>query len=127
MRTVIIDPLLAGAIRLYVNQRGLPHTAYLFHKMADVRQYTLSGRWLHTACTQCGISGDHVYIHALRRTVITWLFKAGLGFVIAFGAMLADRPDVGRCFFFVACIIMQAFVLYLGVGATFSNIIHTPT
>ena len=93
--------------------------------MADVRQYTLSGRWLHSACTQCGISGDHVYIHALRRTVITWLFKAGLGFVIAFGAMLADRPDVAGCFFFVAWV--QASVLYLRVGATFSNRIHTPT
>ena len=117
MRTVTVDPLLAKAIRLYVNQRGLPRNAYLFHKMADVRQYTLSGRWLHSACTQCGISGDHVYIHALHRTVITWLFKAGLGFVIVIGALLADQPDVAGCIFF--CRIVAAFVLHPEVDATF--------
>ena len=77
VRRVRIDPLLAEAIRLYWTQAKLPMSAYLFHHDANRMQRNPYDRWLRVACKKCQIVGDHVHVHALRRTVITWLYEAG--------------------------------------------------
>ena len=76
-RCVRIDPLLAEALRLYTTAIEIPRNAYLFHHPTDCMAPIDEDRWFKMACKNCGLSGDHLHLHALRRTVITWLYEAG--------------------------------------------------
>ena len=76
-RRVKIDPLLAEALQMYIHHAALSKDTYLFHNRIDHTRPCTSVRWFKDACTECGISGDHVHLHALRRTVLTWLYEAG--------------------------------------------------
>ena len=76
-REFTIDPVLGDALgRAIACNRG---SAYVFpaHRGIGRRPEGANDLWLRRLCTQCGIHGDHVHVHALRRTTISMLLDAG--------------------------------------------------
>lgn len=79
IRWVRIDSILADRLKAYLQRFPAPGDGYLFaHQCGGPYKInTFSGTWLKRLCSSCGIEGPHVQQHALRRTVITWLYEAG--------------------------------------------------
>lgn len=70
MRHFSIDTRLAAALAAYAPGAS---SRYVFpHPGNDrlPRTHHHNTRWLRRLCSECGITGDHVFVHALRRTVV---------------------------------------------------------
>lgn len=73
-----IDDILAAALRHWILASGV--TKYVFPSFKDSqRQWHKNSprRWLLKLCKRAGISGSHVHVHALRRTICTLLYQHG--------------------------------------------------
>lgn len=76
-REFAVDPVLADALRGAIAQnRGSP---YVFPAPRGVGPRTPSDNetWLHRLCDRANVHGDHVHVHALRRTTVSMLLDAG--------------------------------------------------
>lgn len=69
----ILRDALLGAIAC---NRG---SVYVFPASTGIgrRSETGNDQWLRRLCARCNIHGDHVHVHALRRTTISMLLDAG--------------------------------------------------
>jgi integrase len=73
-----VDDILAAALRRWI--LASDGTKYVFPSLKDChRQWHNNGPrgWLLNICKRAGISGSHVHIHALRRTICTLLYQHG--------------------------------------------------
>lgn len=83
IRRFVIDPVLADALSRHraaqAQAQGKQGGEWVFPADGHGRRRTHhhNTRWLKRLCAECGIAGDHVYVHALRRTVVTRLMDAG--------------------------------------------------
>lgn len=76
-REFAIDPVLGNALgQAIACNRG---SGYVFpaHRGIGRRNEGANDLWLRRLCQRCGIQGDHVHVHALRRTTISMLLDAG--------------------------------------------------
>lgn len=76
--TFDIDRILGSALSKWIEQSGV--RTYVFPSIANRERQmnnTFLRRWLFKICSKAGIQGTHVYIHGLRHTSATALYKAG--------------------------------------------------
>ena len=79
VRWVRVKPKLGTILCTYLKHFPRPMDAQLFSGHGGVFEMDINMMWLSRLCGSCDpkIEGDHIHIHALRRTVITMLSKCG--------------------------------------------------
>lgn len=78
MRSFTIDRILGEALKRWIEESGV--TTYVFPCLSDKhRRWNPDNAriWLKQLATKAGIVGNHVFVHGLRHTTITWLHKTG--------------------------------------------------